>query len=254
MGSRIEFGHPLHGAELRLARARRLIGTMHRQYQRYADTHERSGWNGRLDRATGNLALSPKLSDERYVHVPRISITLGEVAYNVRSAMDFLVYSIARATNNGIEVRGTQFPLESTSHRYWARWTGRDVKTSQRVPRMLNKIPQEVAKDLANYQPFAKCIWAELPTVISSPDKHRHLTTLGTSAEFIPDRPVLRVIDAKSGSQTIHLKGKVQISVTLEFRGDTIDVIDASNLVQREATALIRSYASRFQLPGPRFV
>jgi hypothetical protein len=254
MGSQIEFGHPLHGAELRLARARQLIGTMHRQYQRYADTHERSGWIGRVDETTKHLRLSPRLSNERHVHVPRVSITLGEVAYNVRSALDFLVYSIARASNDCIEVRGTQFPLESTPHRYWARWTGKDTKTGKRVPRMLNKIPHDVAKDLAHYQPFAKCVWAELLSEISNPDKHRHLTTLGTSAEFIPDRPVLSVIDTKSGGQTIHLKGKVQISVSLEFRGDTIDVIKASNLVQREATALIRSYAGRFQLPGPRFV
>jgi hypothetical protein len=119
---------------------------------------------------------------------------------------------------------------------------------------MLNKIPKDVAANLANYQPFAKCIWAELLRDISNPDKHRHLTTLGTSAEFVPDRPMLRIVDTHMHRQTIHLRGKVQISVTIQFRGDALDIIDASDLVQRGATALVRSYAGRFQGTQPIFV
>jgi hypothetical protein len=248
------YGHPLYGAELRLARARQLIGTMHRQYQRYANTHERTGWDGVIDKSTGMLTIYPRLSDERHVHVPRLSLTFGEVAYNVRSALDYLIYSIARANNNGVEVSGTQFPLEDSSSRYWARWTGTDAKTGKQVARTLNKIPQDVAKDLAHYQPFAKCSWAELLRDISNPDKHRHLTTLSTSAKFVSDRPVLRVIDTQSNRQTIPLKGEIEISVAIHFGGGLIDIIEASHLVQREATALIRSYAGRFKIPPPGFV
>jgi hypothetical protein len=252
--SRIAFGHPLYGAELRLARARQLIGTMHRQYQRYADAHEHSGWNQSFDRTTGTLSLSPALSDARHVHVPKISITLGEIAYNIRSALDYLIYSIARANNNGKEVRGTQYPIEDSEERYWMRWTGKDPKTGRDVARWLNKIPRDVAEDLAHYQPFAHCAWAELLRDISNPDKHRHLTTLGISAEFIPDRPVLGVIDSETKRQSVHLSGKVAIGVTLKSGRDTIDIIEASNLVQREARALIRGYAGRFKLPPPGFV
>lgn len=118
----------------------------------------------------------------------------------------------------------------------------------------LNKIPHEIAKDLSHYQPYARCVWAELLRDISNPDKHRHLTTLGVSAEFVSDRPILRVIDTESNRHTIPMRGKIKVSVTFDFRDNPIDIIEASHLVQREATALIRSYAGRFKIPPPGLV
>jgi hypothetical protein len=249
--TRIEFGHPLYGAELRLARARRLIGTMNRQYQQWANAHKDSGWNKRFEKETGNLTLTPAFSGARHVYVPRISITLGETAYNVRSALDYLVYSIARASNRGIEVSGIQFPIEDSDARYWMRWTGKDPKSGRDVPKWLNKIPKDVADNLAHCQPFSHCRWAELLRDISNPDKHRHLTTLNISNTFISDRPVLGVIDTKTNRHTFHLRGQIEVGVSLQT-GE--DIIDAAKLVESEARALVRSYAGRFKLPPPGFV
>jgi hypothetical protein len=251
MSDRITFGHPLYGAELRLARARQLIGTLHRQYQRWANLHEEPEIAQRFDRDRGVLNIQPLIHRESVIRVPRMSLTVGEIAYNVRSALDFLVYSIARANNNGVEVDGTQFPMEDVESRYWGRWSGTDDTTGRRIARYLDKIPKTVADDLAHYQPFANCRWAELLRDISNRDKHRHLSTLTTSTKLVPDEPIRRVIDPVKNAQSFHLKGQIEVGVFLPT-GE--DVIDAAHLIQGEARALIRSYAGRFKIPPPGFI
>lgn len=245
----IPFGHPLHGAELRLARARQLIGTLNRQYARWGDAHGnvRVG----LDEARSLLHVAPEIPQlERDRLVPRISITVGETAYNIRSSLDYLIYAIARTNNYLREVRGTQFPLEDYEEMYWARWTGK-TPDGKKVAQFLRKVPRGVAEDLAHYQPFSGCKWAELLRDLSNPDKHRHLTTLNTRATFKPDTLGLGIVDPNTKQQSIHFKGRIEVSVFLPT-GE--DVVDALHLVQGEARALVRSYAGRFQLPGPRWV
>jgi hypothetical protein len=250
----IKFGHPLYGAELRLARARRLIGTLHRQYARWAALHESSGIQENFDRATGVLRISAAIHEDRKIHIPRMSITLGEIAYNVRSSLDFLVYSIARANNaNYAEVDGTQFPMEDSPERFWMRWTGKNPETGKPIPasaKWLKNIPKGVAEDLEHYQPFASP-WVAILRDISNRDKHRHLTTLTISTNLLPEGPIRIAVNPVKNAQSIHYRGQIEIGVFLPT-GE--DVIDAANLVQSEATALIRRYASRFTLPGPRFV
>jgi hypothetical protein len=251
MSDRITYGHPLYGAELRLARARQLIGTLHRQYARWANLHDKAEIAQRFDRDRGVLNLQPLIHPSSVIHVPRMSLTVGEIAYNVRSALDFLVYSIARASNNGVEVDGTQFPMEDSESRYWARWTGTDAKTQNKVARYLDKIPKDVADDLAHYQPFANCGWIKLLRDISNRDKHRHLHTLTTTTKLIPEQPIRRVIDPIKNAQSLHIDGQIEVSVFLPT-GE--DIVDAAHLIQSEARALVRSYARRFKIPPPGFV
>ncbi len=220
---------------------------MARQYQQWANAH--GEFNQSVD--AGRLTMSPKIPDARHVYVPRISLTLGEIAYHVRSTLDYLVFSIAGYCNKGRPVSGTQFPLEDCEARYWMRWTGTDPRTGREVAKWLNKIPKEVALDFAHYQPFAGCKWAALLRDISNPDKHRHLTTLDSEATFIPSRPPLGVIDTHTGSQSVHLHGGIEVGVSLKT-GE--DVLDASKLAESEARALVRSYAGRFHLSPRRFV
>ena len=114
MGSEIKFGHPLYGAELRLARARQLIGTMRRQQRRWAEATLGAEFHQEFAHETGHLLLRPELRAINLRHVPRISITLGETVYNIRAALDYLVYSIVRASNGAVEIDETQFPLSVT--------------------------------------------------------------------------------------------------------------------------------------------
>lgn len=247
-----EFGHPLFGAHLRLRRARNCIGTLKRQMQRWSEAH-REQFRVEVDAQSRRVRITPVVPEERHMHLPRMSVTIGETAYHTRSALDYLVYSIARGNNGGTHVGGTQFPIEDVETVYWSRWTGKDPKTGRGVARYLKKIPKPVADDLFHYQPFSGCRWTEMLRDLSNPDKHRQLTTLTTYATFRPHggNKVLGVMDPNTGLETVHLSGEVQVVVELEG-GE--EIVGAFQLIEREARALIRSYAGRFQFDPTRFV
>jgi hypothetical protein len=252
MGSRIVFGHPLYGAELRLARARQLRGTMRRQYQRWAEAQRAADTHQEFSHRHGHVLLRTELRAINRQHVPRISITLGETVYNIRAALDYLVYSIVRACNEGVEVDETQFPLSASEDGYWKlRWTGADPQTGKNPPRFLNNIPKDVAEDLAHYQPFSGCAWAVLLRSLSNADKHRSLTTLTAHFNFIGSGEVVIEEHPHTGTKSVQRLGDLDVGLFLPTEED---VIDASDLAQREARALIRSYAGRFEFPPPRFV
>jgi len=184
----------------------------------------------------------------------RSSITLGEVIYNVRSALDFLVYSIARANNDGVELDGTQFPLEDHAGAYWTRWTGKNAKGKpiNAKAHWLKNIPKAVAVDLEHYQPYA-CSWTKLIRDVSNRDKHRHLSTLTVTLGFRPTARPVRPIDPVDEKQAfVFPSGIVEIGIYLPDGGQ--DVLDAAHLIQREARALIRSYARIFKLPPPGLI
>ena len=141
--TRIVFGHPLYGAELRLARSRQLVGTMRRQYERWEAAIQAADPRQEFTLEGGYLLFRPELHTLNLQHVPRISITLGETIYNIRAALDYLVYSIVRASNEGVEIDETQFPLSKHADRYWdLRWTGAAPATRKNDKRSLNNIPK----------------------------------------------------------------------------------------------------------------
>lgn len=112
-------------------------------------------------------------------------------------------------------------------------------------------MPKEVVDDLAHYQPFSQCAWAVLLRSLSNADKHRSLTTLTVHFNFRPSGETVVEIHPHTGKESIQRLGDVDVSLSLPT-GE--DVVESADLVQREARALIRSYAGRFVFPPPRFV
>ena len=55
------------------------------------------------------------------------SLWMGETIYNLRSALDYLVYVLARAGKPS-NVRDTQFPIEDTMDNFAGRITGKHPK------------------------------------------------------------------------------------------------------------------------------
>lgn len=246
---RILYGHPLCGADLRLRRARQNIGTLNRQLQRWTDAHGRQPIRATVDEAERKINFSVPVAREEVELLHRATISVGETAYNVRSALDYLVYSIARGSNSGHHVSGTQFPMEDSEDGYWSRWTGK-APDGRKIRRYLNKVPKDVANDLAHYQPFAHCVWIELLKDISNPDKHSQLTIFNSETQLIPHR-LRGYVNPHTGTQAIDFEGVVRVDVTLTT-GE--DVVEALQLIHSEAAALIRSYSGHFQLNPSRFV
>src|ERR1043166_7489771 len=143
--------HPLYAADLRVRRAGRNVATLRRQLRRWANAH-RDAYRTRV-RPDGSVHVEMTGQWAVYHLLPLASVTIGETVYNLRAALDYLIFEIARANNGGKNVSGTQFPIESSEETYWARSTGK-TPDGKRVAQYLRKVPKPVVADLAQYQPF----------------------------------------------------------------------------------------------------
>lgn len=94
----------------------------------------------------------------------RIGILVGEVCYNLRAALDYLIYEMARLNSGSIQ-NGTQFPIEKTPQKFRGR-----------VTTFLKGINAIHITSIERYQPYNGCRWTEILADISNPDKHRRIT------------------------------------------------------------------------------
>ena len=111
----------------------------------------------------------------RPVPVPQeFGVLVGEIIYNLRAALDYLVYELARFDAKH-EIEGTQFPIEDSAKRFEDRIC--TVEDKQRG-RYLRGVSSEHTIAIKKLQPFNGCHWTRQLRDISNPDKHRRLTVV----------------------------------------------------------------------------
>lgn len=107
---------------------------------------------------------------------PEIGILVGETVYNLRAALDYLVYELAILDSGHVQEK-TQFPIESCE----SEWES----NQDRRLAGLNPTHKALIKCL---QPYRECDWTGVLRDISNPDKHRTLTLVNPvkTATFPP--------------------------------------------------------------------
>ena len=96
---------------------------------------------------------------------PRAARLIGEVVQNLRAALDYLVYELARFDSKGI-VDKTQFVIVDSEKAFLDnKWHLRGLSVDH-------------VAAMERLQPYKGCLWAKFIRDISNPDKHRHLTAL----------------------------------------------------------------------------
>lgn len=90
-------------------------------------------------------------------------ILLGETCYNLRAAMDYLVFELARKDSGTIQ-KMTQFPICDSKERF------RDVEG-----RFLTGVNTAHRTAIEALQPYSGCDWTPILRDISNPDKHCRL-------------------------------------------------------------------------------
>jgi len=125
--------------------------------------------------------LSRKRYDIRIVPVPvELPIRVGEVAYNLRCSLDYLVFALAWH-DSGQEPTGTwarqlQFPVFEEPEMF-----------ERRCGKMLKGLSDAHVSMIHEYQPAAGCDWLRFLVSLSDSDKHRHLSLLVASFDFEGD-------------------------------------------------------------------
>jgi hypothetical protein len=165
--------NPLYQAYLRVARA-------HEHFRDFVDLIERFT-EGFAKDLLGKLQLDkntlrPEVDQlERAWHeiawIPEMaSIYSGEAIQNLRIALDYMVFLLAKHDAGGVEQEGTQFLIEDgkgsiAAHR------GFDFH----APLRLKGMTQPHIAMIENLQPYKGIYWTRRLRDLSNPDKHRHL-------------------------------------------------------------------------------
>jgi hypothetical protein len=167
--------HPLDGAFQRVDRAEEHIVELKRLINDFRQRY--------LDASTTRFDPDPPYHPHP-VHPPltphaehKLSIVLGEICYNLRSALDYLVYELAALDSQSIQ-QGTQFPIDDTPEQF-----------AQSVKRSLVGVSSSHIDAIEELQPYRECTWPVVLRTLSNPDKHRKLTPRGGSflIEVVPD-------------------------------------------------------------------
>ena len=158
-----------------------------------------------------------------------ISILVGETIYNLRAALDYLVYELARHDAERI-IDGTQFPIERREEGFKGRRTT-----------WLKGINDEHVTAIERLQPYKGCDWSSLLRDLSNPDKHRHLTAVENPVVISPSPGSTEAIIA---GQTVDVKDDVSVSIVL---GDGTPVVEALQQLQSEITQVLDAFKPEFE-------
>lgn len=162
-----------------------------------------------------------------------IKILVGETIYNLRSALDYLVYELARLDSSSIQDK-TQFSIEDCEDVFWGRHRSN-----------LKGLSDKHIAAIERLQPYKGCDWTKLIRDLSNPDKHRELTISKTSTQYTihflnpsaktvsTDRPV-----DVNNSATVHVKFSA---------GTSIVDIDTLKQLEAQVTETLDAFYSEFK-------
>jgi hypothetical protein len=171
----------------------------------------------------------------------QFGIVMGELCYNLRSALDYLVFELA-ILDSGAAQDGTQFPIVDAPEDF--------VRDAQR--RWLKGINAAHVAAIERLQPYNGCNWARSLRECSNPDKHRHFMRSGgnvtawiyTSLEHDlalisgyarkAPHPVFGSVDVK-----VHISGSVTFP-------DGTPVIETFEEIEREVTNTLVTFKPEF--------
>jgi hypothetical protein len=157
--------HPLDGCRERVKRANEHFGELEREITALFEK-QANAVPFNLDTKPPHSAVNVRLPSETFAGV-RLGTLVGEICYNLRCALDYLVYALAEL-DAGSPQKGTQFPVMDTANDFAGRGKA-----------MLNGInPAHVAK-IEGLQPYNGCKWTGRLRDLSNMDKHRHIVPGG---------------------------------------------------------------------------
>ena len=153
--------HPLDGCFERVRRADEHLAELQREIaivfekQAYAVPFD-------LDPKPPHRAINVCLPQETFFGM-RIGTLTGEILYNLRTALDYLIFELAKL-DSGVEQSGTQFPIMDAPQDFAGRGT----------TVFLKGINATHVACIERLQPYNGCNWTRRLRDFSNADKHRH--------------------------------------------------------------------------------
>jgi hypothetical protein len=213
--------HPLHSALQRVDRAEEHFVDLKREVANFRQDH--------LDSVGIHFDPNPphrpveKPPIGYPAPLPIVSILLGEICYNLRSALDYLVFELAKLDSGSVQ-NGTQFPIDDTPQLF----------TRHILTRLKGISPPHVTA-IERLQPYNGCKWSPILRDISNPDKHRELTSYGRSHiveiagqsffGIVPNSRAKRRAKRPDGVEVeVEFIGQINVLVPLNIPGHAVPV------------------------------
>jgi hypothetical protein len=182
----------------------------------------------------------------RQNHMPApmsIGIRIGEICYNLRSALDYLIFELA-LLDSSVEQPKTQFPIEDTAKGFaWRRKQG-----------WLKGVNPAHVAAIERLQPYNGCDWTKALRDFSNRDKHRQF--VGVRGNFLVhgfdpitdfanfdeiQAPIRRAVHPVHGEMNV----KVHVSVTIEF-ADGTPIMDTLTKIQASVHSTLMAFEPDF--------
>jgi hypothetical protein len=231
--------HPLDHASARARRAEEHLADLVKLVARRTEMQEQ---------AIG-VYLHPQRADQVVVnstrHLPldlKFSVLVGEICYNLRAALDYLIYELARLDTGSIRKR-TKFLIEDCPKQFVG-----NIKD-------MGLTAAHVAA-VERLQPYRGCEWTATLRDISNPDKHRTLIAIQAEHELtvhpvdkdhvqdFEDLPgVVRTIVTAADEVYV----KIHLTTALQF-GDGSPVIEPLARILEEVARTLEMFRSDFQM------
>lgn len=167
-----------------------------------------------------------------YLHRPLWSILVGECIYNLRAALDYLIYELAILDSRQIQ-KGTQFPIEDTPQGWKGRRDGSYLKGLS--------VPHKAC--IKTLQPCYGCNWTKVLRDISNPDKHKTLQIVRPSQMIEWNIGRQRQTSAAARLQAMEMDTTITYEVAFE---DGRPVIETLQELQAQVSNVIDVFKPDF--------
>ena len=158
--------HQLDGAFARVNRAAEHIAEL----KRTVDIFQQAYHDAVASQFDSDLPDQPDLGPKSVPAPEQIGILVGEICYNLRASLDYLVYELA-ILDSGVVQDDTQFPIYDKEDEI--------QDFNKRTSKTLKGINPRHRALIEALQPYKNCKWTATLREISNPDKHRRLPSSG---------------------------------------------------------------------------
>jgi hypothetical protein len=177
----------------------------------------------------------------------RAGILVGEICYNLRAALDYLVFELAYL-DSGIRQDGTQFPIEGKEKDFRYRQKGGWLKG----------INDAHVAAIELLQPYNGCAWTKTLQAIRNPDNHRTLSAfmgdMGLDIAIAGTDPPDAEFNSKPGiiSRTMHPHTRLEVNVKLHLTTvikltDGTPVMEALEVVKLKVAETLDAFKPEFK-------
>ena len=158
--------HPLDGGLDRVWRAGEHLGELEGEISNVFE-RQANGVPFELDPNPPHGAINVGLPPETFFGM-RVGILVGEICYNLRGALDYLIFELAKLDSGGPQ-RGTQFPIMDAK---------KDFDGRAKIV-FLKGVNAAHTATIEGFQPYSGCHWTGRLRDFSNEDKHRQFVVGG---------------------------------------------------------------------------